>query len=216
MTTSNPIRVYMVDDHRSVLEGIKAALLLTSDIHIVGSATDSVAALEEIGQRRNEIDIVLSDVGMPVMDGIELCRKLKSGGTLPYVILLTQYSEAEVRFRAVRADADGYVLKVAGIDEILACLRNVMNGSFAQFERSYHQQSSSRSDGDRAQDPEDDRLRRTDVEGDRRAAVPQHSHHRAAPQGHHGQARYQFHDRPREVCLCDRPVQSRFREYLIP
>lgn len=49
MTTSNPIRVYMVDDHRSVLEGIKAALLLTSDIHIVGSATDSVAALEEIG-----------------------------------------------------------------------------------------------------------------------------------------------------------------------
>ncbi|MBN9399104.1 MAG: response regulator transcription factor ['Candidatus Kapabacteria' thiocyanatum] len=139
MTTSNPIRVYMVDDHRSVLEGIKAALLLTSDIHIVGSATDSVAALEEIGQRRNEIDIVLSDVGMPVMDGIELCRKLKSGGTLPYVILLTQYSEAEVRFRAVRADADGYVLKVAGIDEILACLRNVMNGSFAQFERSYYQ-----------------------------------------------------------------------------
>lgn len=125
------IRVFLADDHGVVRRGMRAYLDLIDDIDVVGEATngrealDRIAVLEPIGQLP---DVVLMDLLMPVMDGIEATRLLKERFPAVEVVAVTSFvEEAKVR-AALEAGASGYLLKDAEADELGSAIRAAVRG----------------------------------------------------------------------------------------
>lgn len=125
------IRVFLVDDHGIVRRGMCAYLSLIDDIHVVGEAAngrealDRIAVLEPTGQLP---DVVLMDLLMPVMDGVEATRALKERFPAVEVVAVTSFvEEAKVR-AALEAGASGYVLKDAEADELAGAIRAAVRG----------------------------------------------------------------------------------------
>lgn len=121
-----PIRVLIVDDHPVVRRGMGALLASLHGVEVVGEAATGVEAVREAQLVRP--DVVMMDVQMPSMDGIEATRRLAT--TLPdtAVLVLTMFEDDETLFAALRAGARGYLLKGAGQEDILAALRSVIAG----------------------------------------------------------------------------------------
>lgn len=103
------IRVMVVDDHTIVREGIKVLLELQEDIDVVAEARSSIECLEGIGEVLP--DVVLMDLKMPGIDGIEATRLVKEKYPQIKVILLTNYDDEEYVLESIKSGADGYVLK---------------------------------------------------------------------------------------------------------
>lgn len=121
-----PIRVLVADDHAVVRRGVAAFLEETSDIRVVAEAADGVAALAEIQRLEsagNPVHVVLTDLIMPVMDGIETTKLLRKRHSGVVVIVLTSFGEADRVRAALAAGAVGYVLKDAGVEELSAAIR---------------------------------------------------------------------------------------------
>jgi len=123
---ADPIRVLIVDDHPVVRRGMGALLASLQGVEVVGEAATGAEALREAQLLRP--DVVMMDVQMPSMDGIEATRRLAS--TLPdtAVLVLTMFEDDDTVFSAMRAGARGYLLKGAEQDEILAALHSVIAG----------------------------------------------------------------------------------------
>lgn len=115
------LRVVLVDDHRVVREGLKMVLEAESDIHVVGEAGDGRLGVELAQQLRP--DIVLMDMLMPGMDGLEACREIKSRSPEIQVLMLTSATEEEAVEAAILAGASGYLLKTLGRQELLWAIR---------------------------------------------------------------------------------------------
>ncbi|WP_109471221.1 response regulator transcription factor [Ornithinimicrobium cavernae] len=96
------------------------------DMTVVGEAGDGVAALAAVPQVRP--DVVLMDIRMPRMDGVEATRRLSEAGDLPKVLVLTTFDLDEYAFSALRAGASGFLLKDAGPAELLTAIRAVHEG----------------------------------------------------------------------------------------
>jgi DNA-binding NarL/FixJ family response regulator len=120
------IKVLIVDDHAVVRGGLEQLLATASDIELVGTAEDGAQALERA--KETAPDVVLMDLSMPVMDGIEATRQLTAEDNAPYVIVLTSFSDQRRILDALRAGATGYLLKHAGPDELLGAIRAAMEG----------------------------------------------------------------------------------------
>lgn len=120
-----PIRILIAEDQLLVRQGL-AALLKAEDVEIVGEAEDGSAAVEMAKTLRP--DIVLMDLSMPVLDGVEATRKLKR--TLPQVrVLILTIANCERRVaEALAAGADGYALKKLGHEELMAAIASVRAG----------------------------------------------------------------------------------------
>jgi len=103
------IRVLLVDDHSMVREGIKQLLELDGDIKVVGEAGNGEACLKLIHSLKP--DVVLLDINMPEMNGLEVLEKLRAGGSKQRVLLLTIHNEVEYLMRAVDIGVSGYLLK---------------------------------------------------------------------------------------------------------
>lgn len=116
------IRVLVVDDHAVVREGLRV-LLGTLDITVVGVAEDGEAAVREAQLTRP--DVVLMDIAMPGMDGVEATRAIRDRFPDTRVLMLTMFDDDATVLLAMRAGAHGYVLKGAGQDEIAAAIRSV-------------------------------------------------------------------------------------------
>ena len=97
------------------------------DIEVVGEAADGAAAVEEVRWRRP--DIVLMDVQMPGIDGLEATRRIVATGPLPRVVILTTFDLDEYLFEALRAGASGFLLKHAPADDLIAAVRTVAAGN---------------------------------------------------------------------------------------
>lgn len=124
--TDRTIRVLIVDDHAVVRRGIIAFLEETPDIRVVGEAPAGAAALAEIARLavdRNAPEVVLVDLMMPGVDGIETTKLIKQQHPDTVVIILTSFGEADRVRSALAAGATGYVLKDAGVDELTAAIR---------------------------------------------------------------------------------------------
>jgi DNA-binding NarL/FixJ family response regulator len=121
------IRVLLADDQRVVREGLGTLLALLDGIELVGTAADGQEALELAAQHRP--DVVLMDLRMPRMDGIEAIRRLAARGTSS--IALTTYADDASVLGALRAGARGYLTKDAGADEIRAAVEAVARGEAA-------------------------------------------------------------------------------------
>jgi DNA-binding NarL/FixJ family response regulator len=120
------IRVALVDDHTVVREGFKALLNLSDSIEVVSEAQDGVAALENISF--GNIDILISDVYMPNMNGIDLCVELhKQNNNIP-VLLLSMYNNKEYFIKAIKCGASGYLLKDCEKEELFMAIRKVAQG----------------------------------------------------------------------------------------
>jgi DNA-binding NarL/FixJ family response regulator len=125
------IRVLIADDHSLVREGIAAFLRLSDDIEVVGEASDGIEAIERA--RKARPDIVLMDIGMPKLGGLEATVELKKTDPDIRIIVLTQYDDREYISRFLKAGVSGYMLKKAVGSELVNAIRAVHRGEFYLF-----------------------------------------------------------------------------------
>ncbi len=120
------IRVLVVDDHTIVRDGIRALLSLTTDIEVVGEAANGREAIEKT--RELAPDVVLMDIVMPIMDGLEATRRIHKEFAETKVLVLTQYDEEEYIFSIIEAGAQGFITKMAASSELASGIRAVCHG----------------------------------------------------------------------------------------
>ena len=118
-----PIRVLIVDDHLIVRKGIRALLVTERDIEVVGEASDGVEAISKVANLHP--DVVLMDLVMPVMDGIEATRQMTGQWPEMAVLVLTSFAADDMVFPAIKAGALGYLLKDSSPEELIEAIRNV-------------------------------------------------------------------------------------------
>jgi len=117
-------KVLLADDHAMVVEGL--AVLLKERFDLVGTVGDGNALLE--AARKLRPDVIVADVKMPVLSGLEALRRLKAAKSPAKIIMLTMHSDAELATEAFRAGASGYVLKVSAGEELVTAIQEVVQG----------------------------------------------------------------------------------------
>jgi NarL family two-component system response regulator LiaR len=120
------ISVLIVDDHGVVRQGLRTYLELLDDIEIVGEAENGLEAVEQV--RRHQPDIVLMDLEMPQMNGVEATRQVLALNASTKVIVLTSFSDDEMVFPAIEAGATGYLLKDIDPSELHQAIQAVHAG----------------------------------------------------------------------------------------
>jgi DNA-binding NarL/FixJ family response regulator len=123
---SDPIRVVVVDDHQIVRDGLVALLGALDGIEVVGAAADGREALHVVGE--TQPDVVVMDIQMPQLDGIEATRFLTGRNPDLSVVMLTMNEDDDTVLGAMRAGARGYLLKGSGADEVRHAVRTAAAG----------------------------------------------------------------------------------------
>ena len=122
----NTIRLMLVDDHDIVRTGLKSFLEIQAGLEVVAEASTGSEALSRAQETRP--DVVIMDISMPEMDGIEATRRLKAILPECQVLALTVHEEKQFLFEMLAAGATGYVTKQAAADELVAAVRAVARG----------------------------------------------------------------------------------------
>ena len=123
---NDPIRVFIVDDHPIVRRGIKDLLETEPGIEVLGEATNGQEAISGIAAAQP--DLILMDLVMPEMDGIEATRQIKARWPEVRVLVLTSFASDEKVFPAIKAGALGYLIKDTGPNELVRAIRQVHAG----------------------------------------------------------------------------------------
>ncbi len=123
---STKISVFLVDDHAVLLDGLRALLELAGDIEVAGTAHDGRAAVDEA--ERLQPDVVVMDIALPLLNGIDAARIIRERHPDIDVIILSMHATQEHVYRALQAGARGYLLKEAAGEELLAAVRTVASG----------------------------------------------------------------------------------------
>ncbi len=123
------LRVLLVDDQQLMREGLRTLLEMEKDIAIAGEAVDGVAAVEAF--EKLAPDVVLMDIRMPRMDGVEATRRIRGRAPGAKILVLTTFDEDELVFEAVRAGACGYLLKDVSGADLAAAVRTIAGGGAA-------------------------------------------------------------------------------------
>jgi NarL family two-component system response regulator LiaR len=124
--TIKPIRVIIVDDHTIVRKGIRALLTEVEDIEVVGEAGDGQQALHLVEATRS--DVILMDLVMPNMDGIEATQQITAQHPDARVLALTSFAADEKVFPAIKAGAMGYLIKDSEPNDLVKAIRQVHRG----------------------------------------------------------------------------------------
>lgn len=120
------IKVFIVDDHKMVIEGLKLLLQNESEIEVIDYALSGEEAIEKISV--NQPDVVLMDINMPGINGIETCKRLLKDYPNLKVIAISMHKESSLIKLMLGNGAKGYVLKNAGQDEVIQSIKTVYNG----------------------------------------------------------------------------------------
>lgn len=121
-----PIRILLVDDHAMLRQGTAELLNRERDIRVVGEASDGLEAIRLVEQLKP--DIVVMDVRMPVMSGIEATQRIRQEHPRVQVLVLTAYDDDQYIFSLLQAGASGYLLKNAPVSELIRAIRQVKAG----------------------------------------------------------------------------------------
>lgn len=122
----SPIRVFLADDQALVRSGFRMLIGAEDDLEVVGEGADGAETVREV--RRVPTDVVLMDIRMPVMDGVEATRRIVAEGLPTRVLVLTTFDLDEYVFSALKAGASGFMLKDARPEELLNAIRTVAAG----------------------------------------------------------------------------------------
>jgi NarL family two-component system response regulator LiaR len=123
---TNPIRVLLTDDHAIVRKGVRALLATERDIQVVGEACSGKEAVAQAEALRP--DVILMDLVMPELDGIEATRHIMAKQPGTHILILTSFAADEKVFPAIKAGALGYLLKDSGPEELVEAIRRVNRG----------------------------------------------------------------------------------------
>ncbi|MBO4209778.1 response regulator [Micromonospora echinofusca] len=123
-----PIRVFLVDDQDLVRAGFAMIVGAAADMTVVGSVGDGRSALAALRRPEQHCDVVLMDVTMPGLDGIETTRRLLAEPGAPRVVMLTTFDSDDNLVASLRAGASGFLSKDAGPEELLAAVRAAATG----------------------------------------------------------------------------------------
>lgn len=122
-----PINVFIADDHSMVREGLRLIIEAERDISVTGEAADGRRAVRLI--QRLAPDVVIMDIAMPILNGIEATEQILKSKTLTRIIILSMHSSKEHIFRALEAGAKGYLLKESAGKELVKAIRAVYAGN---------------------------------------------------------------------------------------
>ncbi|EJN6826273.1 response regulator [Vibrio cidicii] len=122
-----PIRIVIVDDHQVVLDGFIARLEIEPEIEVVGTASNGLEALDAV--RRHKPDVVLMDISMPIMNGIEATRLIKEEFPECKVLMLTMHDNREYIMKVMQEGAVGYMLKEISAEKMVQAIKTVNQGS---------------------------------------------------------------------------------------
>ena len=120
------IKVMLVDDQNLVRKGVRSLLELSEEIEVVAEATDGKEAIRTIPEIKP--DVVLLDMRMPEMSGLEVLLALSEAGTLPPTIILTTFDDDEMVLAGIKAGARGYLLKDVSLAELVNAIKTVAQG----------------------------------------------------------------------------------------
>lgn len=121
-----PIKVLLADDHAILRAGLKALLEAESDIEVVGEAANGVQAIQQVA--RLKPDVVVMDITMPDMNGLEATRQIAERFLDTKVLVLTMHAEEQYVLEVLEAGGEGYVLKSAADDDLIDAIRQVSQG----------------------------------------------------------------------------------------
>lgn len=122
-----PIRIVIVDDHQVVLDGFIARLEIEPEIEVVGTASNGLEALDAV--RQHKPDVVLMDISMPIMNGIEATRLIKEEFPESKVLMLTMHDNREYIMKVMQEGAVGYMLKEISAEKMVQAIKTVNQGS---------------------------------------------------------------------------------------
>src|SRR3984893_7721321 len=120
----NNARLLIVDDHEIFRRGLRALLEPSSEWEICGEAVDGLDAVEQCKSLKP--DIVVLDVSMPRLNGLEAARRIKKENPDPQIIIITQHDSPQIRSAAIEAGAQAFVRKSAVASELVSALRNII------------------------------------------------------------------------------------------
>lgn len=127
MSSSKKLKVFLVDDHAIFLEGLLSLLEKEENYQVIGTAVNAENALDVL--QKESIDLLITDLNLPGMDGMELTRRVRN--TLPEIkiIMLSMHDETEFVRDAIKAGINGYVMKKDSHDQLLKAVSTVIGGS---------------------------------------------------------------------------------------
>ncbi|MEM9597569.1 MAG: response regulator transcription factor [Acidobacteriota bacterium] len=120
------IRTFIVDDQQLVREGLKSLLRLVEDVRVIGEAADGRGAIERVPEIAP--DLLLLDLRMPGMGGVDVLRALQADGRLPPTLILTTFDDDDQLLASLRAGARGFLLKDVSLEQLTEAIRVVASG----------------------------------------------------------------------------------------
>ena len=120
------IRILIADDHTIVREGLKQVFVETAGMTVADEASNGQEVLSKV--RRNNYDIVLLDISLPGMSGLDVLKQLKSTKPKLPVLILSIHPEEQYAVRSIRAGASGYLTKDSAMDELIKAVRKIVKG----------------------------------------------------------------------------------------
>ncbi|RBO83797.1 response regulator transcription factor [Marinomonas aquiplantarum] len=120
------IRVLLVDDHMLVLDGLQARLELEDNIDIIGTASNGLEALEKAHDAKP--DLILMDVSMPVLNGLEATKRFKAELPSVKILMLSMHHDKEYILSLIQSGANGYILKDVSSEELVQAINTVYQG----------------------------------------------------------------------------------------
>jgi DNA-binding NarL/FixJ family response regulator len=120
------IQVHIADDHKILIDGIAAVLNTQDDIDVVGYSLDGLSVLDWFSEKK--ADVLVLDIGMPKLDGLDVLRSFKENGNLPPTIVLTSYNDVKLIKEVLKMGANGFITKISAGESIIDAIRTVHQG----------------------------------------------------------------------------------------
>ena len=124
---NNPIKILLADDHQMFIDGIKALLRKEKHLHFVGEKNNGNDALAFL--RSNSIDLLITDISMPGLSGMDLTKIVKREFPDVKVLAVTMYNDPEIIRAILHSEAEGYILKNTGKEELLTAIHKIIDGA---------------------------------------------------------------------------------------